>query len=181
MDARRADALADLVLGRVAAGAATGPQLRVLVSTVGAEPSDSSQPAEPAEPAELAGYGPLPPALTRVLATAGHDRSVVTVTVAASPPTGGEDRYRPSDPLDRYVRTRDRHCQFPTCRQPAHRGDLDHIIPFPLGPTTAANLTALCRRHHRLKQRPGWALARGPDGTLEWTTPTGHVVPTRTD
>ncbi len=178
MDARRADALADLVLGGVAADAATGPHLRVLVTAVGVEGSGTSKAAEPAE---LAGYGPLPPALTRVLTTAASDRSVVTVSVGASPPTGGADRYRPSAALDRYVRARDRHCQFPTCRQPAHRGDLDHIIAFPLGPTTAQNLAALCRRHHRLKQRPRWGLARGPDGTLEWMTPTGHVVPTRSD
>jgi hypothetical protein len=171
---RRADALADLVLGGVAADAATGPHLRVLVTAVGAGSGRS-------EPAELAGYGPLPPALTRELALANSHRSVVTVSVGASPPTGGEDRYRPSAALDRYVRARDRHCQFPTCRQPAHRGDLDHIIAFPLGPTTAENLTALCRRHHRLKQHPGWGLARGPDGTPEWTTPTGHVLPTRSD
>jgi hypothetical protein len=70
----------------------------VLLTAVSADRSASS---EPAEPAELAGYGPLPPSLTRVLATAGHHRSVVTVTVGASPPTGGEDRYRPSDTLDR--------------------------------------------------------------------------------
>ena len=149
MDLRRADALADLVLGGVAADAATGPHLRVLVTAVGAEGSGNT------EPAELAGYGPLPPALTRELATPGSNRSVVTVPVGPVPPTGGEARYRPSAPLDRYVRARDRLCQFPTCRQPAHRGDLDHIIPFPLGPTTAENLAALCRRHHRLKQRPG--------------------------
>lgn len=178
MDARRADALADLVLGGAAAGAATGPHLRVLLTVVDAEGSAG---AEAAEPAELAGYGPLPPALTRELTTAGSRRSVLTAPIGPVPPTGGEHRYRPSAALDRYVRARDRHCQFPTCRQPAHRGDLDHIVPFPLGPTTADNLTALCRRHHRLKQHPGWALARGPDGTLAWTTPTGHVIPTRSD
>jgi hypothetical protein len=176
MDARRADALADLVLGRTVGAGTEAPQLRVLVTTVSAEGPGRGGPAEPAE---LAGYGPLPPALTRALATAGSSRSVVTVPIGASPPTGGEDSYRPSDALDRYVRTRDRHCQFPTCRQPAHRGDLDHIIPFPLGPTTAQNLTALCRRHHRLKQRPGWRLARGPDGVLVWTTPSGHQVQVR--
>ncbi len=30
-------------------------------------------------------------------------------------------------------------------------GDLDHVVPWPDGPTTVANLVALCRRHHRLK------------------------------
>jgi hypothetical protein len=174
LDARRADALADLVLGRAGGPTATEttretvPPLRLLTCTA------------PDDPVELAGYGPLPPVLARQLAAAGP-RAVVTVSLDPTPPTGSADTYRPSPALDRYVRTRDRHCQFPTCRQPAHRGDLDHIIPFPLGPTTAQNMTALCRRHHRLKQHPGWALARGPDGTLRWSTPTGHVVPARSD
>jgi hypothetical protein len=137
MDARRADALADLVLGRATA-AVDGPRLRVLVGAA------AGAGREPDDPVELAGYGPLPPCLTRELALANSHRSVVTVSVGASPPTGGEDRYRPSAALDRYVRARDRHCQFPTCRQPAHRGDLDHIIAFPLGPTTAENQTARC-------------------------------------
>ncbi len=155
MDARRADALADLVLGGVAADAATGPHLRVLVTAVGTAASGRS---EPAEPAELAGYGPLPPCLTRELALANSHRSVVTVSVAASPPTGGEDHYRPSTALDRYVRAGDRHCQFPTCRQPAHRGDLDHLIPFPLRPTTAKNLTALRLSHESRVSRVGSGL-----------------------
>lgn len=33
----------------------------------------------------------------------------------------------------------------------------------------------LCRRHHRIKQRPGWHARLLPDGTLEVTDPTGRV------
>jgi len=90
------------------------------------------------------------------------------------------DGYSPSDPLDRFVRLRDRRCRFPGCRQRPVRSDLDHTVPYPLGPTSADNLTCLCRHHHRLShQAPGWMLRGLPDGGLEWTTPTGDVQVTR--
>ncbi|QIM21434.1 HNH endonuclease [Phycicoccus sp. HDW14] len=53
--------------------------------------------------------------------------------------------------------------------------DLDHVRPWPLGPTAATNLLCLCRRHHRLKQSPGWRLRLAPDGTATWTDPTGRL------
>ncbi|MBM6401898.1 HNH endonuclease signature motif containing protein [Phycicoccus sonneratiae] len=53
--------------------------------------------------------------------------------------------------------------------------DLDHVVPWPAGPTSAANLACLCRRHHRVKQRPGWRAALAPEGTMTWTDPTGRV------
>jgi len=35
----------------------------------------------------------------------------------------------------------------------------------------------LCRRHHRIKQRPGWSVRLGVDGTAAWTDPVGrHLV-----
>ncbi|NLS09230.1 DUF222 domain-containing protein [Nesterenkonia sp. MY13] len=47
---------------------------------------------------------------------------------------------------------RDGVCQAPGCTITAERSDLDHQIPHErAGPTTGANLWALCRRHHRLK------------------------------
>lgn len=47
---------------------------------------------------------------------------------------------------------RDGICQATGCTIPAERSDLDHQIPYErAGPTTGANLWALCRRHHRLK------------------------------
>ena len=51
--------------------------------------------------------------------------------------------------------------------------------PWPEGSTTAGNLAALCRHHHRLKHQTQWTVRAGPGGELAWTTPTGHTY--RTD
>jgi hypothetical protein len=53
--------------------------------------------------------------------------------------------------------------------------DLDHVRPWPRGRTADDNLMCLCRRHHRVKQRPGWRVTLAPDGVATWTDPTGRV------
>jgi hypothetical protein len=83
--------------------------------------------------------------------------------------------YRPSARLAAFVRARDGRCRFPGCSVAARFCDLDHVIPWPAGPTSAANLVCLCRRHHRTKQRPGWRTALDPDGTYSVTDPTGRT------
>ena len=93
--------------------------------------------------------------------------------------TGGRpvaaDGYRPSARLARLVRARDRRCRFPGCTVAAVFCDLDHVRPWPAGPTDDTNLVCLCRRHHRVKQRPGWHVTLATDGTATWTDPTGRV------
>ncbi|QIM20919.1 HNH endonuclease [Phycicoccus sp. HDW14] len=98
-------------------------------------------------------------------------------TGAATDPTGDLSTavYRPSARLAAFVRARDRHCRFPGCHVAARYCDLDHVRPHPAGPTSAANLACLCRRHHRVKQRPGWRAALHPDATMTWTDPTGRT------
>ena len=86
--------------------------------------------------------------------------------------------YRPSARLIAFVKGRDGGCRFPGCHTPARHVDLDHVIPHPEGPTSAKNLMALCRRHHRIKHRPGWHVILRLDGVVEWTDPTGRRMTT---
>ncbi|MGY1670681.1 DUF222 domain-containing protein [Geodermatophilus sp. SYSU D00710] len=105
-------------------------------------------------------------------------RAARTGTGLAAP--AASPGYRPSAALDRHVRARDRRCRFPGCRRPVPRaGDLDHSVPWPAGPTTAANLTGYCTGHHRGKhQAPGWRHTLAADGTLTVTTPSGLTAAT---
>ncbi|MEJ7651746.1 MAG: DUF222 domain-containing protein [Nakamurella sp.] len=91
--------------------------------------------------------------------------------------TVGADVYRPSAKLAEQLVLRDRVCRFPGCRHPAGRCDLDHRVPFAAGgPTTAENLDALCRFHHRVKTFTGWRAVREPGNRLIWTTPLGARI-----
>nr|WP_279432626.1 HNH endonuclease signature motif containing protein [Geodermatophilus obscurus] len=106
----------------------------------------------------------------------GHD---LTGRPGLGAPTASAG-YRPAAALDRFTRARDRHCRFPGCRRriPA-AGELDHLEPWPDGPTAAANLAGFCTTDHRGKhQAPGWTYAVAPDGTLTVTTPTGLTAAT---
>jgi hypothetical protein len=94
-----------------------------------------------------------------------------------------ETRYRASAKLQRFVRCRDMTCRFPGCKKPADMCDLDHTIVYPVGPTCAANLKCLCRKHHLLKTfwagRNRWRDHQLPDGTVVWTDPHGQTHTTR--
>jgi predicted restriction endonuclease len=52
-------------------------------------------------------------------------------------------------------------CRWPGCTRSARTCDLDHIVPWPDGPTTADNLIALCRGHHRLKTLGRFSISVG--------------------
>ncbi len=90
-----------------------------------------------------------------------------------------EPGYRPSTALDEFVRFRDLTCRFPNCDTPAEFCDIDHTIPWPLGPTHPSNLKCVCRKNHLLKTFwDGWSDRQFPDGTVEWTSPTGKTYVT---
>ncbi|BBY73382.1 HNH endonuclease [Mycolicibacterium parafortuitum] len=95
---------------------------------------------------------------------------------------GPEPRYTPSAALAEFVRCRDLTCRFPGCDKPATTADIDHTVPHPVGPTHPSNLKTLCRFHHLLKTfwtgPGGWKDRQHPDGTIVWTSPTGHTYTT---
>ncbi len=172
VDARRADALVCAVLAD-SAGDGVGVRSAVVATVHVTVPAETAV-GSGEEPGELAGYGPVPASIARRLAGSGTWRKVTI-----DPETGvvldvGRTAYTPSAALADLVRARDRTCRFPGCRQPARRCDLDHVVRWPDGPTTADNLAALCRHHHRLKHRTRWTVRAGPGADLEWTAPTGH-------
>ncbi|BDY26851.1 HNH endonuclease signature motif containing protein [Mycolicibacterium mageritense] len=148
-----------------------------------AEPAGSAACA-PASPAE----NPVPPAWspgTAVVVDGGviptpllADLIAAGATVKHLDPPGAEPepRYRPSAKLAAWVRMRDMTCMFPGCDRPAERCDVDHTEPYPGGPTHPSNTKCLCRIHHLLKTFwAGWHDKQYPDGTVEWTTPSGRT------
>lgn len=51
------------------------------------------------------------------------------------------------------ITIRDRECQHDVCDVVADRCDVDHVVPFPEGPTSEANGEALCDHHNGAKGR----------------------------
>ena len=114
------------------------------------------------QPGELAGHGPIPSSLARAVAAdpTGTWRRLITDDQGTLIDYGRR-RYRPTKPLERFVRARDRECQFPGCHRGATRCEIDHRVAWADGgPTDADNLICLCTRHHHAKHEGGWTVAR---------------------
>jgi hypothetical protein len=90
-----------------------------------------------------------------------------------------ENRYTPSRKLKHLVRTRTATCPAPGCGAHAAHCDLDHTLAYPAGITCQCDLAPPCRRHHRVKQAPGWTLTQPEPGVMRWTTPAGRSYTTR--
>ena len=142
-------------------------------TTIAPPPGD--QPAMPRPTATLTGRGGIVPTplLAELIASGAKVRHL------RRPSDEPEPGYRPSTALDEFVRFRDLTCRFPNCDTPAEFCDVDHTIPWPLGPTHASNLKCVCRKNHLLKTFwEGWSDRQFPDGTVEWTSPTGKTYVT---
>jgi hypothetical protein len=180
MDARRADLLVGLVLGRVVAGE-VDPEAQVVRPVTPAKPLvhvviDGDALFRRAEhPAELAGYGPITAQAARDIAADALWRRLVSDPLSGSVLDLGRESYHPSAALADFVRARDGRCMFPGCERPARNCELDHTTPFPEGATSHDNLYALCVRHHHLKHDSDWDAEVLPDGGLKWTSPTGRI------
>ncbi|MGB8795886.1 MAG: HNH endonuclease signature motif containing protein [Mycobacterium sp.] len=180
---RRADALAALAAGLTAMRCQCGspdcsaaqrrPATDVVIHVLAEQATISG---DSQSPGYLQTFGPLDSTTLRDMATTAKIKPLVM------PSTGPERGYRPSAALADFVRCRDLTCRFPGCDKPAEVCDLDHTVPFPMGPTHASNLKLLCRYHHLLKTfwtgLGGWADRQLPDGTVIWKSPTGKTYQT---
>jgi hypothetical protein len=128
------------------------------------------------QPGDLAGTGPIPAAVARRIAAdeTGTWRRIVT-DERGQLIDYGRSTYRPPKDLTDHVIARDQTCRFRHCNRKACRCELDHQEAWEAGGhTNETNLLALCSRHHHGKHDAGWTPKRLPDGTIEWTSPTGH-------
>ena len=141
-------------------------------------------------PGQLAGYGPIPASIARMLAASGVWQRLVVEPVTGHLLDLGSTRYRPSQELTDYLLARDPECTFPVCPTPAHACDIDHNHPFNHHPdtntegggggggsggsTSSDNNNPKCGRHHQLKTHGGWTTRRNPDGTTTWTNTHGR-------
>ena len=194
MGERRADALGALAAGNqtlvCACGSPTCPAageqpksnvvIRVIADQAAVDAAVTSA-VDAADqrptPAMILGRGVLP---TPLLAEA--IRNGATIKPIRMPSDEPEPAYRPSPDMDEFVRMRDLFCRFPGCDVPADRCDIDHVRPWPLGPTHPSNLNCKCRKHHLMKTfytgNGGWGDIQLPDGTVIWTSPTGRTYTT---
>ena len=165
LDAKRADILADLLLGGAALDGAPGAagEVAVIVSLTSLLGAD--------EPGELAGLGPIPAEVARELAADASWRAWLT-DAKGSVVAMGSRTYRPSPAVARIVRARHPYCRMPGCRTRAEHCDLDHEVPWPAGPTEVANLGPLCRRHHNQKTHLGWRVDSN-EQRIRWRSPLG--------
>ena len=147
-------------------------------------PTASNNPAPPPEPGPtsglLLGGSTISANVLADLAARGVAQLRPVIHPGDSPP---ESRYRPSTALADFVRCRDLICRIPGCDVPGDMCDVDHTIPYVLGgPTHASNLKCECRKHHLLKAfwcgPDGWHDEQQPDGTVLWTSPSGHTYRT---
>jgi hypothetical protein len=131
-------------------------------------------------PGYATGFGPIAADSVRELKKSARIKPLVIPTDVPAEPG-----YRPSVALAEFVRLRDLFCRFPGCDCPAADCDIDHTIPCgqPGGLTHPSNLKCSCRKHHLLKTfyvgANGWSDRQLGDGTVIWTSPTGHEYVTK--
>jgi hypothetical protein len=134
-------------------------------------------------PGELAGVGPIPASVARLLmAQASGWRRLLIDSVDGHLVTQQIKTYRPNAAMRRFVLARSGGvCSARGCGA-RHDLQLDHVIPFPDGPTSASNFVPQCPPDHNGKTHAGWVHVLDPEsGALTQTSPLGRrytTVPT---
>jgi hypothetical protein len=173
IDQKRADALSNICSNFLSEISQTvTPQRRPLTVNVTIDLPTLLGLAE--NPGQLAGYGPIPAAVARELASDAKWKRFITEPQTGNLLDFGRESYEPPQHLKDFLIARDRTCRFPGCRRSALLSDLDHAESWESGGSTSPdNIGALCRRHHRLKTHDGWGIQSFSDGSCTWTSPLG--------
>ncbi|XTP36746.1 DUF222 domain-containing protein [Mycobacterium sp. TJFP1] len=152
------------------------PAAETTPATPAVEPVPSPSPVNRGRCVRDSGVALLPGVkILPLVALAEAIRSGAAIKTLWLPGPDPEPHYRPSAKLAAFVRARDLFCRYPGCDVPAEHCDLDHVVPYPYGPTHPSNLNCTCRTHHLGKTfADGWHEEQLPDGTVVWTTPAGQ-------
>lgn len=134
------------------------------------------------DPGELTGHGSIPPDMTRNAAALAKSWLLVLTDDYGHAIAAAKDLRKPPEWLKRLVRIRDRHCRDFGCTVPADQCEIDHTIAWEDGgKTVLENLGAFCKPGHKTKHHGGGSVTQGPDGTLHFTTRSGHTHTTTPD
>ncbi|WP_237159858.1 HNH endonuclease signature motif containing protein, partial [Mycolicibacterium austroafricanum] len=152
------------------------PAAETTPATPAVEPVPSPSPVNRGRCVRDSGVALLPGVkILPIVALAEAIRAGAAIKTLWLPGPDPEPHYRPSAKLAAFVRARDLFCRYPGCDVPAEHCDLDHVVPYPYGPTHPSNLNCTCRTHHLGKTfADGWHEEQLPDGTVVWTTPAGQ-------
>ncbi len=139
---RRADALVEMA-ARARTAPADGCRPRPLITALVDYPTLTGRVCELANGTIIA-----PGTLAGLLSEADIERIVFNGSSRVID-VGRRSRFF-TGALRRAIQVRDRHCTWPGCDTPAHRCEVDHVIPYTDGgDTTQDNGTLLCPYHHR--------------------------------
>jgi Domain of unknown function (DUF222) len=120
----------------------------------------------------LEGAGPITAGRARDLL--GHSHVTIRPVIDLEGMPTSDDRFARGRFRESVIlKTSD--CPFPSCCSDARRGQIDHTIPTPRGPTHLGNLSPPCTPHHRTKTHGGWSLAQPVNGVYLWRSPTGRM------
>ncbi|KQQ05637.1 MULTISPECIES: HNH endonuclease signature motif containing protein [unclassified Rathayibacter] len=130
--------------------------------------------------ADLDGYGAIPAATARhLVGVAATFTRVLTDPDTGTVTSVGRTHRVPPPQMRLHLQLRDQTCRFPGCTRPASTSEADHTIEWRNGGDTSLhNLASLCTAHHHVRHGDRWTYRLHPDGTTDWTTPTGRRVTT---
>ncbi|OLT42428.1 hypothetical protein BJF85_23105 [Saccharomonospora sp. CUA-673] len=173
LDQLRADVFADLLLGN-----SPGVQVPQSAAMVYLHMPIDAALSMSETGVSIDGVGPIPATYAREIMTNPKSvwRKVLCDPATGNPVDLGRKSYRPNSTIRKVVEVRDRMCVVPWCRRPARHCDFDHQKQWAKdgGSTSTDNAAPRCRRHHGLKNAPGWIHDYDPlHGTSSVTTPLG--------